>query len=52
MSSIEQAGLVFLAVFVLIVIGWRSSSRGAPLIREDRDTWWHAHRNWWWKDRP
>jgi hypothetical protein len=47
MSSIEQAGLIIIAVIALMVIGARGSNRGPRIRDEDADTWWHARRSWW-----
>jgi len=50
MSSIEQAGLIIIAVIALMVIGARGSNRRPRIRDEDAGTWWYAHRSWW-RDR-
>lgn len=47
MSSIEQAGLIVIAVIVLMAIGARKSNRGRRIRDEDAGTWWYARRSWW-----
>lgn len=47
MSGIAQAGLIILAIIVLMILSARD--RGAkPRIRnDDEETWWFARRSWW-----
>lgn len=51
MTNIEQAGLIFIAVIALMVIGGIGLNRKSRLRDEDSATWWFARRDWW-KDRP
>jgi len=48
MSGIEQAGLIILAIIVVMMLAARGA-RPAPRARTndaDRETWWWARRSW------
>lgn len=48
MSGVAEAGLIFLVISVLMIIGaGRTRGRGVPIHNEDDETWWYARRSWW-----
>ncbi|MBB4611440.1 hypothetical protein GGQ89_003687 [Sphingomonas yabuuchiae] len=48
MSGIEQAGLIILAIIVVMVLASRGARQDdANRIEDaDRETWWWARRSW------
>lgn len=47
MSGVVEAGLIVLAIFVLMILGASRGRGGPPIRNEDEETWWYARQSWW-----